>query len=176
MDNRLVVLTLLTLIFGTGTGYAQQEGAKPPLSKGRIAGEFFAGVVGGVGGTAAAVIPFYLLMSLFPLEPGAGPAGVFVASSEVVTVVAYLCLPVGYIIGSAAGVYLAGNRGNQTGSFTYTLIGASLVVIGGLVATFLSGHWEFIPVMLVGAPAVATIVFNWTRRYKTDAGLGQMRF
>lgn len=176
MDNRLVVLTLLTLILGfTVTGYAQ-EGAKPPLNKRRIAGEFFAGVVGGVGGTAAAVIPFYLLMSLFPLEPGAGPAGVFVASSEVVTVVAYLCLPVGYTIGSAAGVYLAGNRGNQTGSFTYTLVGASLVVIGGLVATFLSGHWEFIPVMLVSAPAVAVGVFNSTRRYKTDVALGKMRF
>ena len=53
------------------------------------------------------------------------------------------------------------------------------------MATFLSGHWEFIPVMLVVAPAVATIIFNSTRRYKTDAGnsgssntkvLGQMRF
>ena len=166
MDNRFIVLTLLTLILGfTITGYAQ-EGTKPPLSKGRIAGEFFAGVVGGVGGTAAAVIPFYLLMLLFPLEPGAGPAGVPTTSSEVVTVCAYLCLPVGYVIGSAAGVYLVGNRGNQTGSFTYTLVGASVVVIGGLVAAFLSGHWEFIPVMLVGAPAVAVGVFNSTRRYK----------
>ena len=49
MYNQLVVLTLLTLILGfTVTGYAQ-EGSKPPLSKGRIAGEFFAGVAGGVG-------------------------------------------------------------------------------------------------------------------------------
>jgi hypothetical protein len=180
MYNQLVVLALLTLILGfTVTGYAQ-EGAKPPLSSKRITGEFLAGVA---VGTAAAVIPAYLLFKLFPREPGSGPAG---APANLPELIAFLSIPVGYAIGSAIGVYLVGNSGNQTGSFLLPLVGTSLVVIGGLAATFLSGHWEFIPVTLVGAPAVAVGVFNSTRRYKTDAGnsgsgnttvvLGQMRF
>lgn len=178
MYNQLVALTVLTLILGfTVTGYAQER-AKPPLSKGRITGEFFAGVA---GGTAVAVMPCYLLIKLFPREPGTGPAGV---PGNLPEILAALCLPVGYAIGSAAGVYLVGNTGNETGSFLKPLVAASLVVIGGLTATFLSGQVEFIPVILVGAPAVAVGVFNSTRRYKTDAGnsgssntiiLGQMR-
>ena len=166
MNNQFVALPLLALILGFAvTGYAQ-EGEKPPLSKGRIAGEFFAGVA---VGTATAVIPFSLLMLLFPLNDSTGgPAGFLTSSSEVVTMCAYLCLPVGYAIGSATGVYLVGNRGNETGSFLLPLIGSSLVVTGGLAATFLSGHWGFIPVILVGAPAVATIIFNSTRKYKSS--------
>jgi hypothetical protein len=167
MYNPLVVSTLLALILGfTVPGYAQEE-AKPPLSKGRIAGEFFAGAA---GGTAAAVIPFclslYLADKFFPREPGSGPAG---APGTLPEMFAFLCLPVGYAIGSATGVYLVGNRGNQTGSFKYPLIGTSLVVIGGLTALLPMHGERFTPVLLVGAPAVATIIFNLTRKYKSSA-------
>jgi hypothetical protein len=181
MWDRLVVLTLFSLILGfTVTGYAQ-EGAKPPLSGRRIAGEFFAGAA---GGTAAAVISFYLSWHLvdrfFPREPGSGPAG---GPGTLPEVLAYLCLPVGYAIGSAAGVYFVGNIGNETGSFKYTLVGTSLVVVGGLVAAFLSEDPTptFLIGTLVSVPAVATIIFNSTRRYKGNSGsgnttVGQMRF
>lgn len=167
MDNRFVVLTLLTLILGfTVTGYAQ-EGAKPPLSEGRIAGEFFVGVV---GGTVVGIIPAILFYTCYPINRAND------GEEWRLFGIALVYLPIGYAIGSAIGVYLVGNRGNQTGSFTYTLVGASLAGIGCLAAAFLSNSFGFIPVILIAAPAVATIVFNWMRRYKTDTGLGQMRF
>jgi hypothetical protein len=172
MYNQLALLTLLTLILGF-TRHAQ-EGAKPPPSKGRITCEFLAGVTGGAGGIVVAVIPFYLLLYLankfFPREPGTGPAG---GPGTLPEMFAYLCFPVGYAIGSAAGVCLVGNAGNETGSFKYTLVSTSLITIGGLVALLpMHGERFIIPILLVvlvGVPVIATIVFNLTRRYKSSA-------
>lgn len=147
MYRQLVALTLLTLILGfTVTGYAQE---KPPLSSTRITGEFLAGVT---GGAVAVIIMYYWFDKFFP--EGDGRMGLI------------LYFPVGYVIGSATGVYLAGNIGNETGSFLLPLVSGSLA---GLVATVATLSWcedWIIPAILVSVPAVATIGFNLTRRYK----------
>lgn len=66
---------------------------------------------------------------------------------------------IAYPIGSAIGVYLVGNIGDETGSFGATLRGS---IIGGALGLLAFGVG-----VLPGAPIGATIGFNSSRRYKT---------
>ena len=160
MYNRLVALALLTLILGfTVTGYAQ-EGNKPPLSKGRIAGELFAGVAGGV---AVGTITGYLLYKITSMGKQDESSG------WVFYYLGLVCIPIGYAVGSAAGVYLVGNYGNETGSFSEPAIGGSLAgIIGFPLTHFPDAGWKPLSVLLVGVSAIATIIFNFTREYKSS--------
>ena len=161
----LVVLILLTLILGyTVTRYAQ-EGKKPPLNNSRIADKFLAGLA---GGTVIALIPAFLFITYYPTKGQSdGNLGLFG--------IALMYLPVGYAIGSATGVYLVGNKSNETGSFLASLCGSLLVGLGVLGAIFLFRGLlgfisvVFIPVVLFGEPIVAIIIFNRTRKYKSSA-------
>jgi len=70
---------------------------------------------------------------------------------------------IGYPIGAAAGVYLIGNIGNETGSFWATLGGSILGWILALEVIDTSSHdWGLI---LVAAPIGGIIGFNLTRRH-----------
>jgi len=168
----LLILALSFLILSFSIIRFAQKGAKPPLSKGRIAGEFFAGVA---GSAIATVIPVCLLIKL-PRDSTGGPAGTLTFPE----LFAFLSILVGYPIASAIGVYLVGNLGNQTGSSLLPMIiGGWLAGIGSffgalLLVNYLSLRgWTIILPVLLGVPAVsmsavATIIFNSARRYKSS--------
>jgi hypothetical protein len=110
---------------------------KPPLDE-RVAYELLAGTALGFVGFATGVGGYVALGS-----PGPDAAGAtFLILSAVF----------GSVIGNTIGVYSAGHIGNQTGSFTATLVGSAI------------GVWAF----WIGAPIGATIAFNMTRRYETS--------
>jgi len=124
---------------------------KPPLSGGRIVGEIIAGV--GLGGSF-----------------GLAGAGICLRDeNDVATAFSGL---IAYTIGSAIGVYLGGNRDNETGNFSGVLIGSTLGTLIGLgVGSWLSNlyfepNWTIFAAIF-SAPISATAVFNLTRRYKS---------
>ena len=124
--------------------YSKQSKVKPPLDAGRITDEILAGLglgtlTGGIG----------TLMGINICDDPSSFISDCVIYSFVIT----------YSIGSATGVYLIGNIGDETGSFVVTLCSS---LIGGALG-FLAGG---APVLLC-APIGATIGFNTTRRYKT---------
>jgi len=133
---------------------------KPPLSVLRIAGEILAGTVGGFAGVVGPI-------SVFSSGESEDWGGFF----------AVLCVvPITYPLGSAIGVYLVGNIGNETGSFLATLGGSILgfgVVIAGLAgAIAVEERTEDLLGIAIyttaWAPTIgATIGLNLTRRYKS---------
>jgi len=117
---------------------------KPPLKTGKIAGEIFIGLLGEVAFFAlGAEIGDYDFIN------GTGSAPPAFA---------------GLAIGSAAGVYLIGCIGDQTGSPIYTLSGSIL----GMLVGFSAEGFRFWG-MLILPPVGATIGFNKTRRYDTPS-------
>lgn len=134
----------------------KQDVQKPPLSVGRIASEILAGAgVGFLAGLAGAVVR----LVLFPI------ASTDCFGGNVIVTLSFTFLWV-YGPASAVIVYLVGSTGKQTGSFLATL---ACGVLGGLgaIALLLSG----MPVVAMEAdllisPILATLGFNFTRRYK----------
>ena len=149
--------------------YAQdqlQPREKPPLHAGRIAAEIFVGGAGGVGLGFVGVRVGYSLADcakgfLDLCGLGEGIIGGMI----------------GYVLGSAIGVYIIGTGGNETGSFATTLVGSIVfpIVVGGgaIVAkdamniNDVKQPWEAIATVAAGAlpPIGATIGFNRFRRY-----------
>jgi hypothetical protein len=165
MYNQIVALTLLTLTFGFTVTRHTQDGKKSSLNISRIAGEFLAGIAGGI---IIGFIPAYLFLYHYPTGGQSdGNLGLVLP--------ALMYLPVGYSLGSAIGVYLVGNIGKETGSFKYTLGGSSLI---GLVAL---GITIILSSMCPGIFFISSIVsmlvlviapvfmFNLTRKYKSPA-------
>ncbi len=140
----------------------KQDAQKPPLSVGRIAGEILAGAgVGFLAGLAGAVVR----LVLFPI------ASTDCFGGNVIVTLSFTFLWV-YGPASAVIVYLVGSTGKQTGSFLATL---ACGVLGGLgaIALLLSG----MPVVAMEAdllisPILATLGFNFTRRYKEPGRVG----
>lgn len=138
----------------------RQEGEKPPLRGGRIAGEFGAGVGGGILAGGIGSVIGYAVTS--PGEGGFG--GLFRKFAG-----GMLGFIIGYPIGSSIGVYLVGNMGNETGSYWATLLGC----IGGVVASIPIIRIEDCPngirwVTVLSFPVAGEVIgFNLTRRYKS---------
>jgi len=121
---------LLIMLIVVEVGYAQQ---RPPLSKWRIACEV---------GTGAGLGIVY----------GIGGGAVCSAFGEDLDVL-IISLCVGWILGNAHGVYIAGTWGdNIEGSFFKTLIGSAI---------------GFLVYPIIGSTAGATIAFNMSRKYKS---------
>jgi len=142
------------------SGVPQLE--KPPLSNGRIAREI---LVGGVGALAVTIISHPLLESFDDPRPGYEVKRPFLALST------FLLVTAGSTLGSACGVYIVGNIGNETGSFRATL-GGSAIGAGAFFVWLATGHpWSpsldlrALIACILAPPIGATIGFNLTRRY-----------
>jgi hypothetical protein len=119
---------------------------KPPVSVGRFFAEFSAGVGGGLGMIIMASA-IYESDGWFPSTEGV----LLILSAQV--------------LGSALGVYLAGNLGKQRGSFGSALAGSLLGEAVSVVILVLT-KGEGSGILYIGAPLGATLMFNSRRRYK----------
>jgi hypothetical protein len=143
----------------------KQNGQKPPLSVGSIAGAILAG--GGVG-FAVALLLAWVAAPLF-------------RSATVTELTVFLrVFLIVHVLCSAIAVYFFRRRSKETGSFPATIGGGILggvVMLGMLFGSVsFSGvltagaekiiFWPFCVLLLLTPPAVATLGFNLTRRYK----------
>lgn len=178
LSQTFLVLPLVLLL--SQAAALCSEAQKLPLRPARVVGEFF-GAIG--GGVLVGFVPAIIFYRVYPDRT-------FDGQELFAFGVCALYLPVGYSLGNALGVYLVGRRRNETGSFLAAI--ASSLLVGAATSVLFLKLEKFslipilIPIGLIAAPAVATITFNLTRRYKkSDAGnsgsdntivLGKMRF
>ncbi len=137
---------------------------KPPLSAKKIACEILAG-------SALSVVTLLVVYV----------TGVIVVDKGCFAVFGFLAMFVFIFpplngVGSAVGVYLVGNRGNETGPFLATSgLGFLGALVMALLVFFLFAAGDVMSVLektvlwaivLLTAPIMATLGFNLTRRYK----------
>ena len=144
---------LFALVYGlTVTGYASGED-RPPLSGIRIGGEILAGSTGGFAGV---ILPILALDS----ESSGNDFSLGGAWAMLIALAAYP-------IGSALGVYLVGEIGNETGAFLPALVGAILGEILGInMASWTESPWISHSILVLCGPVGATIGFNLSRKYE----------
>jgi uncharacterized protein YqgC (DUF456 family) len=127
---------------------------KPPLKGTRIAWEIFAG--SGIGIPAFLATGFFGFIILYNYE----------YNNAIWKAYAPVCLGV-LTVGSATGVYLVGNAGNENGSLLATLCGSVIGLLVGLHAIEQRSSsldvWDLL--ILTGPSIAATTAFNLTRRY-----------
>lgn len=126
----------------------------PPLSGGRVLGEFLlGGVTGAVGVVGGAYIGYGLETSGGCGGEWCGIGGMIVGGF------------VGYTLAAPIGVYAVGSSGDQTGSFGWTYGGS---LIGGGVGILLAASGsEGGAVLGLASPLIGAMIgFNATRRYK----------
>jgi hypothetical protein len=153
-------------------GNKKKARQKPPRNLGRIACEIMAGAAAG------AALAF---SSLYVVGYGSKFAGLGEGCMDglfVLAILFYVVPPV-YVLGCAIGVYLVGRRGNETGSLLATLGGSLLgVFVIGLLYFYIKAAEDMMfgvekiilwPLVFIAAPAMATLCFNLTRRYKKPA-------
>jgi len=143
-----------------------QKEEKPPLRGGRIAGEIGAGAGCGI---LAGSVGFLIGAAITPAgegqfgelkKVGGGGIGFFI----------------GYPLGNSIGVYLVGNRGNETGSFGTTLLGSMAGMVAALLPIIIFQDdypgWIGLPAFF-GLPIAGGIIgFNMTRSYKSPHNSG----
>jgi hypothetical protein len=138
----------------------KQNRQKPPLSVGRIACEILAGTALGL----VALLLVYVA-GIVLVEKGEYAVFGFLA-------IFFIFFPPLYVLGSAIGVYLVGNKGKQTGSFVATL---GFGFLGGLFMTVVlflflivltQAERVLLAPVLLFSPILATYGFNLRRRYK----------
>lgn len=150
----------------TNTANKKQTRQKPPLSVVRIVGEFVAGTT--LGFVALPVI-WGILIVLF--SKGDFTKSISQREALGFAIIYISFLPPLYVLGSAAGVYFVGSRGNETGSLHATLGGGSL---GGIITVllFFSSSGEIVETIIIWVllsmigTSTATLGFNLTRKYK----------
>jgi len=150
----------------------RQRHRKPPLSLGRIGSEVLVGAVVGL----AVALPLALLI-------GRALVGRGVCFEEIgIFAIFAVIFPLLYGLVGAAGVYLVGARGKETGSFLLTSIGGFLggfFMLAMLPLTLSISNAQIagvenIIVCTVGAfvllspPVFGTLGFNLTRRYRNE--------
>lgn len=157
------------------TANKKQSRQKPPLSSVRIVGEILAGMVIGVAVAVLVSCPilYVLLCDFFGAPADWSKEGEFGALLFFALVI-FALRPFLMVYGpaTAIGVYLVGNKGEQTGSFLLTLGGGlfcgivmTLLFWKGLLPITEKAVWGF---MLIIVPIVATLGFNLTRKYKVQ--------
>ena len=102
---------------------------KPPLSPGRILGEVGAGILGSIAGAFGGALIF---------------GAIYYGSGGGVDENAFNAIMItGFSLGSSSGVYLVGNKGNQTGSFWATVSSSAIGgIIGLTIESFVKGNGE----------------------------------
>ena len=162
MKSKRYLVLLLWLVCLMMSGFEKVQAEKPPLRSGRIIGEILAGEAGGfVGGYGG----FFIVGSI-PQIPQSRVGEWALRGSYI-----------GWTLGSAGGVYTAGNR---AGSFPATVVGSLLgSAVGFRIAASSAGNlnqfledfpFGDIPRLFWGswfAPIGATIAFNLTRKHKS---------
>ncbi len=143
----------------------RREAEKPPLKGGQVAGEILNGVVGEFLGMIGGMLPGAVLGGIIGEIAGDDSEGTAYYG-------ALLGAIFGMPLGSAWGVYMAGDTENQSGSFLATLGGSLLGIVVGVSLLHYAGDEgviETIGGVLVwfSPPIGATIGFNLTRRYKS---------
>ena len=112
------------------------------------------------------MLPALMIERIYPPPPNATE---ILGSSGWAMIVAFVTHP----ICTAAGVYIVGGIGNETGSFAAALAGAFLGEFIGLAIaeSFSSVGSGVLPlsIILLGAPVGSTIGFNMTRKYESSA-------
>lgn len=86
----------------------------------------------------------------------------------------FLGASIGYPIGSALGVYIVGDTGDETGSFVATLCGSLLgasLSYAAILLRILPSPLSYVSFFAV-PPICACIGFNMTRRYKSSPSFG----
>jgi hypothetical protein len=121
---------------------------RPPLGVGRIAGETLAGAGGGLLLASLGAV----LLGLYPAEEVLGYDRPYYIGTGAI---------VGWTLGSAIGVYSAGDNRTETASFLGTVGSSALAT---LICIGTGNHKQ--PTALALCPLAATIGFNLTRRYK----------
>jgi len=132
----------------------KQSHKKPPLSVVRIAGEILAGTLLGFVGLP---VVYIINIMIFGKSDYSGSVGGLHAFAFL-GILVFLFPPL-YVLGSAIGVSLVGERGNQTGSFLASLGGGLL----GLIV--IPVQW---PLAFLTVPVMASLGFNLTRKYKVQ--------
>lgn len=133
---------------------ADEPEGTPPISGGRLVGEFLlggmAGVVGGIGG---AYIGYGLETSGGCNDEWCGIGGLILGGIA------------GYTLAAPLAVYAVGSSGNETGSLGWTY-GGSLIGAGfGLM--MLASESEAGVMLGLAAPVIGSMIgFNATRRYE----------
>ena len=168
MCTKVILIAIVLFVFLSGIAGAE----KPPLNNGRITGEILAG---GTGAFALGALGGYIGLEL---DWGEDLDFLFPESSAI-------GIFAGCTLGSAVGVYIVGNIGNETGSFLATLGGSIVGMLAGLGSGLLDEEDLSIFTILAGPHVFATIAFNMTRRYDSPPKLatalinfkdGQMSF
>jgi hypothetical protein len=113
--------------------------ARPPISRGDMAGQVLSGGAGGLAGAFVAFLPIAMA------EFGGGSG-----ASDNATAAAVI---LGYYAGTVIGVQTYSRMIGLRGSWNATLVGAALGVLGG-------------PAVLFTMPIGATIGFNRTRQLR----------
>ena len=133
----------------------EQRDGKPPPSARRIEREILFGIVGAMVG----------------MVPGFGMAYAFGVGEEedlsaVRLVLGYTMATAAWSLCSAAGVYIVGTSGNETGSFLATMSGAAAGLGMALVDAEIDLMGFNNALLLFTAPTIGAIIgFNLTRRY-----------
>jgi hypothetical protein len=135
--------------------------SKPPLSGGRLGGEFLLGAAAGIGGGfLGAVIGVGVTKDGCEGEDWCGLGGAIVGGY------------IGAVLAPPMAVYLVGASGDQTGSVGATFGGALLGGAVGLAAGIGVGRANTelgVGVAMAGPVVGAMVGFNLSRRYKVSA-------
>jgi outer membrane lipoprotein SlyB len=133
------------------------EMQRPLLTPGRVTGQFASGVLGGVIGLSAVLVTGNAVARVTGRDPD-DPWDPWMDYWLGAAVLA------GYPLASTTGVYLAGSRGNQRGSFLATLGGTLAGAVAGLALDDALNANGQVYMMMV--PVGGTIGFNLSRRYR----------
>ncbi len=140
-----------------------QKNSTPPLKGGRIASQVIFGSIGGIVGIIG-------IASIMRATDPPGPERYDDSEHSSVPVI----LSIGSTLGSAITVYGIGTIGDQAGSFWATLGGS---IVGGLIQYRVFIATSETPIQLATIPlqaALATLAFNWTRRWDKDTHSGAL--
>ena len=131
--------------------------SRPPLNAARILGELLLGEIGFIAGGLSIMGP--ALAATGGKTPDGAESAPIVLSAISLSA-----------LGCAAGVWLVGTAGEQSGSFRAALLGSAAgiagIMIGALINENIGSRLGFLPA--IGG----TIGFNLTRRYDVSTGEG----
>ncbi len=137
-----------------------QSEEKPSLSSGRVIGEIFLGILGNIG------------LAFVGVQIGQGIDSGDDDDFEGILAAVLGCFA-GSTLGSALGVYIAGNSGNVRGSFGKALLGSFWGEVVAAAVTLSTKSEVVVVVSFITLPPIcAAILFNRSLRYRSSSENG----